>query len=398
MLFRPITISLSPNAQSDDVILAVKTLFTPWRWKEGKAEKNMQEWLANYFHSSHILLYNSGRSAQYEILKAFGIGMGDEVIIQAFTCVAVANSILWTGATPVYADIDESLNLTVESIEKRITKKTKAIIVQHTFGIPAKIDTIVALGKKYNLLIIEDCAHALGGSYKGKLLGTWGDAAFFSFGRDKVISSVFGGAALISDRKVFSKLAKQYEQLPYPHIGWILQQIVHPIACSVILPLYNIGIGKMLLVLLQKLHVLSFPVYKEEKKGKNPGLFPAKYPNALAILGLHQLKKLKRFTSIRKKAAEIYSGKKQHDVIYLRFPLLVASKDAALKKCKRRGILLGNWYQQAVDPAGVDFDSVGYTPGSCPVAEKTARHIINLPTLVSESHALTIAKMIQSQV
>ena len=120
------------------------------------------------------------------------IGEGDEVLVQAFTCVAVPNSVLWAQATPVYADIDATLNIDPIDVEKKITNRTKAIIVQHTFGIPADMDALVALAKKHNILLIEDCAHSLGATYKGKKVGTFGDAAFFSFGRDKVVSSVFG--------------------------------------------------------------------------------------------------------------------------------------------------------------------------------------------------------------
>src|SRR5581483_4013141 len=112
---------------------------------------------------------------------------------QAFTCVAVPNSVLWTGAKAIYADIDETGNLDPKDLEKKITKKTKAVIIQHTFGIAANMDAIQKVLKGKKIILIEDCAHALGASYKGKKLGTFGEFAFFSFGRDKVISSVFGG-------------------------------------------------------------------------------------------------------------------------------------------------------------------------------------------------------------
>ncbi|MCX8009017.1 MAG: DegT/DnrJ/EryC1/StrS family aminotransferase, partial [Patescibacteria group bacterium] len=384
MFSRPIAISLSPNTTIDDVLLALKTFFTPWQWVRGDSIQKLNNWFYEYFHTDQVLFYNSGRSAEYEILKAFGIGKGDEVIVQAFTCVAVPNSILWVGAMPVFADIDDSYNLTVETIKKRVSKKTKAIIVQHTFGVPAKIDEIIAFARERNIIVIEDCAHALGGSYKGKRLGTWGDAAFFSFGRDKVISSVFGGAAIVADRKIFSKLLEQYKELEYPRRSWIAQQLFHPIAFSVILPLYNIGVGKVLLVVLQKFHLLSFPVYKEEKQGKNPGLFPQRYPNALAILAYHQARKLDRMNAVRRRIAKIYAGEKKiiDGAIYLRYPALVTSPESVIQKFKKKGILLGNWYQSPIDPKGVDMEKIGYTKGSCPMAEEKSMRVVNLPTLI----------------
>lgn len=411
MFTKPVTISLSPNTEPDDVVLALKTILSPSQWKQGQAVEQVLSWLENYFKTDQVLLYNSGRSAELEILKAFGIGKGDEVIIQAFTCVAVPNSILWTGATPVYCDISNDLNMDVSQLQSHITPKTKAIIVQHTFGTPAKMDKIMDVAKKNSLLVIEDCAHALGGLYKGKLLGTWGDAAFFSFGRDKVVSSVFGGVALIhsSHKEVFNVLHKQYKDLHMPSNGWIAQQIFHPLAFAIILPLYESGIGKLLLVLLQKLHLLSFPVYKEEKKGKNPGIFPQKYPNALAILALHQLKKLERFNKTRSKIALLYSKliadteKIVHipfnsESIFLRYSIRIKKPDNLIREGRKKGILLGNWYRTAVDPTGTDTSTVGYLKGSCPQAEKIASEIVNLPTLISVENAQKIMSVIQLEV
>lgn len=408
---RPITISLSPNTEPDDVSLALKTLCSPSQWKTGEAQKQVVEWFTSYFNNPNILLYNSGRSAEYEILKAFGIGKGDEVIVQAFTCVAVPNSVIWNDATPVYCDIDESLNLSVEHLKKCITKKTKAIIVQHTFGIPAEIDKIVELAREHNLIVIEDCAHSLGATYKGKLLGTWGDGAFFSFGRDKVVSSVFGGAGFIHKRNtdIFSQLTHQYESLSYPSSNWIAQQLFHPVAFSIILPLYTAGIGKVLLYLFQKLRLLSYPVYPEEKQGKQPDIFPEKFPNALAILAFQQLNKLERYNANRRKITELYKRtllknksiectEDREGAIYLRFSICLKNPDILIRVFKEQGILIGNWYRSAVDPKGTNELNVGYIKGSCPRAEDIASRIVNLPTRISLESAQKILSVIQSEV
>ena len=118
--------------------------------------------------------------------------------------------------------------------------------------------------------MIEDCAHSLGVEYKRQKIGSFGDASFFSFGRDKVISSVFGGAAIINAecRMQNAELKKIDNEFKYPNYFWILQQIFHPIAFAFILPLYNIAIGKVVLFLLLKLHLISRPVYNEEKRGE----------------------------------------------------------------------------------------------------------------------------------
>ena len=313
---------------------------------------------------------------------------------------AVPNSVLWAGASPKYVDIDATLNIDPTDVEKKITNRTKAIIVQHTFGIPADMDALVALAKKHNIPLIEDCAHSLGATYKGKKVGTFGDAAFFSFGRDKVVSSVFGGMAIINAKCKMqnAKLREYQKNLPYPSYFWIFQQLLHPIAFSVILLLYDVIIGKALLILLQKLRLLSFPVYPEEKRGKQPLDFPAKFANSLAVLLLQQLIKLERYNNTRKEVVQYYQSalkdrkgitqiKVRDGSIFLRFPLLVDNPDKLLKQAKKHGILLGNWYRCVIDPKGVDYTSVGYGIGSCPKAEEAARHIVNFPTRISEMQA-----------
>ncbi|MFN6946977.1 MAG: DegT/DnrJ/EryC1/StrS family aminotransferase, partial [Cytophagaceae bacterium] len=109
------------------------------------------------------------------------ISQGDEVILPGFTCIVVPNAIIYLGAKPVYVDINsETFNIDPQLIEENITEKTKAIIAQHTFGIPADMDKILHIANKHNLFVIEDSCHALGSKYKGKYVGSFGDAAFFS--------------------------------------------------------------------------------------------------------------------------------------------------------------------------------------------------------------------------
>jgi len=121
---------------------------------------------------SHIYTFFKGRVALYAILKAMGISSNDEVIVPGFTCVVVPNAIMYALAKPVYVDIDKKdYNIDVDKIEEKITKNTKVIIAQHTFGIPANMDRIVEICKRYKLYLIEDACHALGSTYKGK--GAW---------------------------------------------------------------------------------------------------------------------------------------------------------------------------------------------------------------------------------
>ena len=135
---RPIAISLSPNTEREDVLHALKLLFLHSNWKNTNVRSRAAELLASRFPGHFITLTSSGRQALYDLLKSYSIGKGDEVILQAFTCIAVPEPIIWTGATPIYADIaKDSYSIDPKDLERKITSHTKAIIIQHTFGINA---------------------------------------------------------------------------------------------------------------------------------------------------------------------------------------------------------------------------------------------------------------------
>lgn len=387
---RPIALSLSPNTEFVDVFFAFKLLLNPFHFRKGKAVHQLEQWFSSYFNISKAVSFRSGRDCLYALLKAFGIGEGDEVIVQAFTCVAVPNAVVWVGAIPKYADIDDSYGIDPKQLRLKITDKTKAVIVQHTFGIPSAIGEIVEIARKKGIVVIEDCAHVIGGEYKGKKLGTFGDASFFSFGRDKAFSSVFGGIVFAKDNKVQERLLTIQKNAPLPKRLWVIQQLFHPIAFSIILPLYNIlGIGKGMLFLLQKARLLSFPVSKKDKLGlQNPPL-AQKYPNALCELALLQLSRLGEFNKHRKKISEYYKENLEsekltfsfkRDTVYLRFPVLVDNKKSFLQFAKKKNILLGNWYSTPIDPKGTDLKAAYYKTGSCPVAEAFSEKVVNLPT------------------
>lgn len=411
MFQRPIAIGLSPNTEADDVWRALIMIVQPWKWKNGEATRKAEQWFMEKFHGDDAVSFNSGRSALYAVLRAFDIGKGDEVIVQAFTCVAVPDSVLWTGAQPVYADIDGTLNIDPKTLEQCITEKTKAIIVQHTFGIPAEMEMITKIAQKRGIFVIEDCSHSLGAEYRGKKVGSLGDASIFSFGRDKILSSVFGGMAIINQKsKIKSqKLRELAKALPYPSLFWIFQQLLHPVIFSIVLPLYQSGIGKLLLVFFQKLGLLSLPIYPEEKTGGRPAIFPTRYPNALASLLLLQLSKLERYTTRRKNIAAQYrqsfaDGKTlrvpeaSDGAVYLRFTIRSEKSEEILKTAKKKGMLLGTWYRDVIDPHGVDMKSIGYRAGSCPNAEKAARLSVNLPTYpgLRDEEAQSVIELVQS--
>jgi dTDP-4-amino-4,6-dideoxygalactose transaminase len=388
---KPILISISPNTDAVDVWQAVKILFQPWQWQQGKAQLELKRKLKNYFKLDHCFLVNSGRTGLYLALKSLNLKLPDEVLCQAFTCVAVPNAINWANAKPVFVDIvKNSFNLDIEDLTKKITKNSKALIIQHTFGQPDDIKAIKKICQKHNLVLIEDCAHSLGARYQGKPVGSFGDLTVLSFGRDKVISSVFGGALLVSNSKFLASINQLINRLDYPAASWTLKQLFHPIFFSVIVPTYfsfrlgKFSLGKGLLFLLQKLNLVTLPVSASEKICQS-SLAAKKLPNALAVLALHQFNKLALINQKRRSIALIYHQQLQARLfkpgsIYLRFPLLVKKPEILIKKLAKKNVLLGDWYRPVIAPKGVDFKKVGYRPGSCPNAEAASQQIVNLPT------------------
>jgi dTDP-4-amino-4,6-dideoxygalactose transaminase len=288
--------------------------------------------------------------------------------------------------------------------ERKMTPHTRAIIVQHTFGVPAQMDRLVAIARKHKVVLIEDCAHGLGAEYRNVPLGTLGDAAVFSFGRDKVLSSVFGGVGVISDAhpREQKRLRRYQMNLRYPSNGWILMQLAYPLACRIIASTYAFGFGRLLHAVVRDTGLLSRALTEEERFGRRPRTYPAKYPNALAVLLLNQLVKLRRFSERRRRTGVLYRKEiRGRDLTavpsvrgsaYLRYALFARSPDALRKRARKKGIYLGNWYHNVIDPEDVDLIRASYRRGSCPRAEYAAKHVVNLPTNISSADGMRVVR------
>jgi len=421
-LFRPISISLSPNTEKDDIRLALKLLFQPWNWKINHyatrpRSVGLEEEFKRYLGVKYAISFNSGRSGLMAILDSLDIKKDDEVLLQSFTCNSAVNPILKRKAKPIFVDIDDTINLDPVDLKKKITPKSKAVMIQHTFGWPAQIEEILKFVRQNNLFLIEDCAHSLGAKYQGKFCGTFGDVAFFSFGRDKIISSVFGGMIITNNEKMGERIKEFRDKLDYPSNFWIFQQLLHPILINcLILPAYGLNqyLGRLLLGLFHKLSILSKSVYKKEKRGKIPKYFPKRFPNALATLALNQFKKLEKFNNHRRKTASFYEkelkntgfnlplakSQEGRTPAFMRYPILVNfDTDEILQKLRRKKIFLDDgWRKSPVVPPDTDIDKMGYLFGSCPQVEKVAQNIVNLPTHIniSEKEAKIIVNFLKS--
>lgn len=333
-------------------------------------------------------MYNA-RSALYHGLQILDIWPWDEVIIQAYTCVSVPNAIIWTWAFPIYVDIDlGTANIDPELLEQAITPKTKAIVVQHTFGIVADMKRIGEICTKHNILLIEDCAHALGASYDGKSVWSFGDMALFSLGRDKVLTTTNWWFLVMksSYTQAVGEVKKDLISLPFAEI-W--KNVLYLLLCRWAYLLYDLKIGKILYYLAAKMKMIPLIITSAEKKCQFTD-FSYAYPNLLAWLACNELKRLQEVTNQRREWAKSYLAGFGDNVLvpafsgdcYLRIVYKTAPgrQKEYIRKAKKHGLHLGDpWYESVIAGRWVNFTDAKYTLWSCPQAELLASQTINLP-------------------
>lgn len=176
-------------------------------WAVGPNIEKFEKLLSKYLGIKYAVVFNSGTAALHSLMIAHGIGNGDEVIVPSFTFIATCNAPLFVGAKPVFADIEEErYGLDPKDVIKKITPRTKAIIAVHYGGIACKIQELKKIAKKYHLLLIEDAAESFGAKERGKMVGTFGDSAMFSFCQTKVFTTGEGGCAITNSKAIFEKL------------------------------------------------------------------------------------------------------------------------------------------------------------------------------------------------
>jgi len=187
----------------EEEVDAVRDVLLSGNFVSGEKVKEFEKQFAKYIGTEYAVAVNSGTSALYIALESMGIKSGDEVIVPPITFFATISSVLYTGAKPVFADIDlDDLCLSPESVERVVTKQTKAIIPVHLYGAAAKMDRLKHISDKYGIRILEDCAQAHGTEYNNKKVGSIGKAGAFSFFATKHMTTGEGGIITTNDYEV----------------------------------------------------------------------------------------------------------------------------------------------------------------------------------------------------
>jgi 8-amino-3,8-dideoxy-alpha-D-manno-octulosonate transaminase len=286
-----------------------------WKSKELEAE------ICKRFGCNHAQLTSSGTGALTTAMAALGVGAGDEVIMPAFTFVASFEAVLSMGAIPVLVDIDKTLTLSPEAVKAAITPKTKCIMPVHMCGSMADLDALKAICNEHKLILLEDACQSIGGTYKGKALGTIGDAGTFSFDFVKTITCGEGGVVMTNDKDVYVK-SDAFTDHGHDHLGVDRGADLHPFLG------YNFRISE--------LH---------------------------AAVGLAQIKKLDNFLAIQKKNNQILRSYIEQipgvsfrqvpdpagdSYSFLTWFLPSQSKtEKVIEALKSEGILAGNFYWYA---------------------------------------------------
>lgn len=177
-----------------------------WVSSAGAYIEKFEEKFSEFLGVKYSVTTTNGTSALHLAIASLNIGKGDEVIVPDLTIISCALAVIYTGATPIFVDVEKTTgNIDPKKIEEKITKRTKAIMVVHLYGHPADMDPILSLAKKYNLKVIEDAAEAHGAEYKGKKVGGLGDIGCFSFYANKIITTGEGGMVVTNDKALYEK-------------------------------------------------------------------------------------------------------------------------------------------------------------------------------------------------
>ena len=345
--------------------------------------------------AEEVFLYFKGRVALYALLKAMGVGPGGEVVMPAYTCVVVANAVMYLGARPVYTDIQgETCNADPGLVRAAITSRTKAVMLQSTYGYYGGLEQVAAAARERGVPTIEDCAHSFGGTHGGRTNGTLGDAAFFSTQWSKPFSTGVGGFAAAKSPSILESLRAVNAGLEDPGVMDTLNlRLLYFVRRRLLTGRLYWPMVRAYRWLSRKNIVLGSSSGGELEPPHHvpPGYFK-RMGEAQAEEGLRNLAGLETAMALRKRNALIYSealaamGKnhlspeKIEDHACLRYPLLSCGRDALMEKAVDEGVRLGDWFVSPLHPLVSGLQAWGCDPEKYPVANYVCRHMVNLPT------------------
>ncbi|MDH5716663.1 MAG: DegT/DnrJ/EryC1/StrS aminotransferase family protein [Spirochaetia bacterium] len=358
------------------------------------AQKTYKQEISKYLKNNNIYFYWKARVALYAILKAINVKKGDEIVLPAYTCVVVPNAILYLGAKPVYVDVDkDTYNASVKSIKSAVTKRTKAIICQNTYGLSTDVEKISVFGKKNKIFTIEDCAHGFGGTYNKKPNGTYCDAAFYSTQWNKPYSTGIGGFALINNDKLISNIEKVNQKLVSPGF---LEQVLLFILIKFHKYFLNSNSYWFLMRLYRWLSSKNLILGSSSKNEVKNIIMPENYFKTMGNVqikqGIHSIKKLEESLKLRKTNSIMYTKflkKNQKNYIkekyfknhsFLKYPILVRDRKSFINLAEKEHIKLGDWFISPLHPVVNNLKLWNFKIENYPNSKYISSSVINLST------------------
>ena len=338
---------------------------------------------ASFVGRRHATAFGSGRMALFAILKALDITSEDEVVLQAFTCNVVPRVIKETGATPVYVDIDpRTFNMDMDLLEAAVTERTRAVIVQHTFGITPDSDRLRDILAGRNIAVIEDCAHAFRPLPNGALGNTNG-FAFFSTDHTKPLNTHVGGVACCNSKehsKRIIELASEAKSLNFLQekklqISFLLEFMTHRPS------LYSIMRFPMAILIRCGFFFTWSDHHAINGAGKDSGIY--RMTDFQAMLGLSQLEQVQDNISHRKAVFSILEEKfgwfqEENIAPLLRYAMCVQNQEE-FHNSMPATLSQSIWFESPVSGGSAVFADTDYAIGKCPVAEKVCLSVVNIP-------------------
>lgn len=385
-----ISTDFAPNEDGKDAAAGLWMGIRFLDWRKGQYTGKIKAHIKRMFPGQTPFFFFTARGALYKLLQSIPeLVPGDEVLVLGFTCEAVVLPVKALKLKPVFVDIEKvSFSLDPRSAKEKLTSRTRVIIIQHTYGITPQRDELMSLAKKHGLIVIEDLAH---GFDRSLFHDNPSDSIkLLSFGRNKSISSVYGGALIIPETKPYKKLIHQMgivqKSLPFPGSFQIWQLLGYKSLSVLIKKTYSwFFIGKIIHGVTRLLQFIPDELSQKERKGIFDGSVVKAYPNALAYLLYIQFKKSEQVYKKRVQACYNYNSYfKDPNTKYAhitRYPLLVKNRDKIVESLRRKQIYIGKWYSYPQSK-----------PAECPVTDEVCGMILNLPTNIRERDAVIIAK------
>src|SRR2546428_10233390 len=298
---------LGGTTRWSDCVEALRYLLTPAQLVQGATIEEYEQAFAGTVGVKYAISFASGRIGLYGLLRALGVGEGAEVLLSVPTHIVVANAIRYTGARPVYVDCRlEDYNIDLAEAKRRITPRSRVLLLQHTFGVPVEMDSALAFARRHNLVVIEDCVHALGARYDGRQVGTFGHAAFFSTEETKTISTVMGGMAVTNDPDLASSMQTFQASCSLPRMSLSARYLMKFVVYYILTEPHVHRFARFAYERSGHRNPLPVPTTLEERRGQRPRDYERRLSNGQAALGLSQLRSLQTNLRHREFVANAY--------------------------------------------------------------------------------------------